>query len=395
MKHQHTLRVIALAGLGPLLGANALAQIQGPEYFYGGLSIGSSRGNFKEAEIANNVAGPGTGITGVARDDRSTAYRLFGGYQFNRYFGMEAGFFDLGKFGFLANTTPDGTIKGDYKVIGGNLDVLGTLPFTDRFSMFGRVGANWARTRDRFSTTGAATLSNPQPSARGTNPKVGVGLQYALTPSLLLRGEAERYRVKDATGQRGDVNVLSVGLVMPFGRAPAPRAAVTPYTPPQVVAQVERPAPPPPAPEPVVVAPPPPPPPAPPAPPVPRRVSYSAESIFGFDQSTIAPQGRAALDTFAGELRGAQFEVVTVQGHTDRLGSTAYNQALSLQRADAVKSYLVNNGGMPSAKVNAQGLGETMPVTKPGECKGERPTAALIGCLQPDRRVDIEVVGTR
>jgi OmpA-OmpF porin, OOP family len=60
-----------------------------------------------------------------------------------------------------------------------------------------------------------------------------------------------------------------------------------------------------------------------------------------------------------------------------------------------VKGYLVSNGRLDAAKVSAQGKGETTPVTKPEDCKGNTPNAKLIACLQPDRRVDIEVVGTR
>jgi OOP family OmpA-OmpF porin len=126
-----------------------------------------------------------------------------------------------------------------------------------------------------------------------------------------------------------------------------------------------------------------------------RRVTFSAESLFGFDQSTVKPEGKAALDKFAADTRGTQFDVISVEGHTDRLGSTAYNQALSLRRAEAVKAYLVGSGGFAADKVNAVGKGETSPVTQTADCKGSKPTAQLIACLQPDRRVDIEVTGSR
>jgi OmpA-OmpF porin, OOP family len=392
MIHKHTWRGLALASLAPLTCAQALAQTPSPSYFYGGASLGSSRGNFDEAQIANKAAGEGTSITSVARASRRTAYRVFGGYQFNRYMAVEAGYVDLGKFSFDATTAPAGTLNGELKVIGATLDLVGSLPMGDKFSLLGRIGGNWLRTRDRFSTTGGATVSNASPSERTTHPKFGGGVQYAFTPSFLMRAEADRYRVSDATGGRGDVNVLSVSVVMPLGRGTtsAPRMAAAPYVPPPAPAPAmeSMPAPAPP----VAVAPP-----APPAPVAParRRVSYSAESIFGFDKSAVQPQGKAALDSFANELRGAQFDVVTVQGHTDRLGTTAYNLNLSVQRAEAVKSYLVESGAVPASKVSAQGMGESAPTTNAADCKGNRANAALIACLQPDRRVDIEVVGTR
>ena len=126
-----------------------------------------------------------------------------------------------------------------------------------------------------------------------------------------------------------------------------------------------------------------------------QRVSFSAESLFGFDRADIKPEGKVALDTFARDLRGTRFDLVTVEGHTDRLGSDAYNQKLSAQRADAVRAYLLSAGGLESAKVSAVGKGETRPVTARDACKGNRATPALIACLQPDRRVDVEVTGTR
>jgi OOP family OmpA-OmpF porin len=125
-----------------------------------------------------------------------------------------------------------------------------------------------------------------------------------------------------------------------------------------------------------------------------RRVTFSAESLFGFDQSTVKPEGRMALDKFAGDTRGTQFEVISVEGHTDRLGTADYNQRLSLRRAEAVKAYLVSSGGFLADKVKVVGKGESSPVTRTADCKGSKPTAQLIACLQADRRVDIEVSGS-
>ncbi|MEP6885430.1 MAG: OmpA family protein, partial [Gammaproteobacteria bacterium] len=138
-------------------------------------------------------------------------------------------------------------------------------------------------------------------------------------------------------------------------------------------------------------------PPPPPPPPVieHRRVSFSADSLFSFDKATVRPEGKAALDRFATELVGTKYGTITVEGYTDRLGTDAYNQRLSEQRAESVKAYLVQSKGIEAAKISAVGRGESSPVTKPGECRGEKRTPALIACLQPDRRVEIEVTGTQ
>jgi OOP family OmpA-OmpF porin len=183
--------------------------------------------------------------------------------------------------------------------------------------------------------------------------------------------------------------------VFPFGRtpAPAPRAAIAPayVAPAPAPAPVE--APPAPPPPPVVVAAAPVAPVA--VPPERRRVSFSAESLFTFDKFELRPEGRAALDAFAKDLVGTQFDTIVVEGHTDRLGSQKYNQTLSQKRADAVKSYLVAADKVEAAKITSIGKSESEPVTKLADCKGNTPTPKLIACLQPDRRVEIEVVGTR
>jgi OOP family OmpA-OmpF porin len=99
------------------------------------------------------------------------------------------------------------------------------------------------------------------------------------------------------------------------------------------------------------------------------------------------------LDELVKTLAGARYEVILAVGHTDRIGSAAYNQKLSLRRAAAAKKYLTDKGIEPS-RVYVDGKGKTQPVTKPGDCKGKR-GKALIACLQPDRRVDVEVTGTK
>ena len=125
------------------------------------------------------------------------------------------------------------------------------------------------------------------------------------------------------------------------------------------------------------------------------KVTLSADSLFDFDKSVVLPAGKQELDKFASDLRNVGFNVITVTGHTDRIGSNAYNMKLSTRRAEAVKSYLVTNAGIPANRIEAKGVNGANPVTKPGDCVGKKVTKQLIACLQPDRRVDIEVVGTR
>jgi len=135
--------------------------------------------------------------------------------KFNRYFALEAGYFNLGEFGYTATTTPAGTSTGNIKISGFNLDALGILPFTDNFSAFGRVGAQYAKSKDSFGGTGAGAGSSSA-SYSGTNYKVGAGLQYDFTDTVGLRTEWERYRINDAVGNKGDIDLFSVGMIYRF-----------------------------------------------------------------------------------------------------------------------------------------------------------------------------------
>jgi OOP family OmpA-OmpF porin len=107
----------------------------------------------------------------------------------------------------------------------------------------------------------------------------------------------------------------------------------------------------------------------------------------------LRPAGQQALDVFAAGLRDISPEVISAVGHTDRFGSDAYNQHLSDQRAASVKAYLISKG-IDAGRVATEGKGETQPVTKAGDCLGAKSTA-VVACLQPDRRVDVEVIGNR
>ena len=127
--------------------------------------------------------------------------------------------------------------------------------------------------------------------------------------------------------------------------------------------------------------------------PVVEKVSLSADTLFDFDKAILRPQGRDALDAFVGKLQGVEVGTITAVGHTDRIGSSEYNQKLSDERAAAVKDYLVSKG-LNSAQVQTEGVGETQPVTEAGECARDK-SKSVIECLQPDRRVEIEVSGTR
>ncbi len=370
---------------------------------YLGLGAGESKARIDSERIRQSLLGQGLSTSTLTEDGRDTGYKAYVGIPIHPNWAVEAGYFDLGRFGFDATTAPVGGLAGSARIRGMNLDLVGFLPITERWSLMGRLGVAYAQTQDQFSGTGAVAVTDPSPSRRETNYKYGFGTQYAFSPALSLRLEAERYRVNDAVSQRGDVDLYTLGLIYRFGgpSAPAPTVAYTPYVSPaepMALAQAQPPTPapaplPPPAPAPIVLAPPIPAPAPTPSPATWVKVKLEADSLFGFDQDSLQVDGKKALDQLILLLQRVDIEAIELTGHTDRLGRKSYNDKLSLRRAEAVKSYLVQMGGISPPKINTTGMGATRPETLSSECQGNQASRALITCLRADRRVEVEVSG--
>lgn len=410
MTSRHVASLSVLAGLLPFIAAPALAQDVGS--YYAGVSGGQSRADFDERGIVSSIIPPGAGITGLSANPRDFAYRVFGGYQFHPNFAFEAGYFDLGRSTFFASTSPPGSLDASLRLRGISADLVGRLPLAGSLSAIARVGAQYAMARENFSGTGVVGVSDTSPQDRSLNYKLGVGLQYEVNPSLLVRGEAERYRMSDGVGNTGNVNVFSVSLVIPFGGSknavqtssvPVGQSTIAPVavsprrpTPEPVVVSIPTPAP-----TPVETT-------VPSTPPAALVISESKNAPptgsvadtrptahFAFDRAAVGPEGRATLDGFTRALGGSSFDVITVEGHADRIGSPAYNRALSLRRAESVKAYLVDTARLDPGKISTVGRGATGPVTRPTDCMGTAPSPELIECLNPDRRVEVAVRGVR
>jgi OOP family OmpA-OmpF porin len=126
---------------------------------------------------------------------------------------------------------------------------------------------------------------------------------------------------------------------------------------------------------------------------LPQRVNFSADAFFDFDKAVLKSEGKVMLDDVADQLKDVSVGQIEVTGHTDRLGSNAYNQKLSTERAKVVRDYLVSIG-VAANRIDAKGMGETQPMTTADQCPGKQ-IKALIACLQPDRRVDVELQGMK
>jgi OmpA-OmpF porin, OOP family len=128
-----------------------------------------------------------------------------------------------------------------------------------------------------------------------------------------------------------------------------------------------------------------------------EKVTLSSDVLFEFNKATLRPEGKEKLDELATRIGDANVQEVVATGHADRIASEEYNQKLSEERANAVKVYLADKGLDPQL-VKAEGKGESEPVTGDACSKMGRENAKnrkLVQCLQPDRRVEIEVLGSR
>lgn len=276
------------------------------------------------------------------------------------------GFADFNQKATHATVIAPGSVKYGSDVYG--MDVKLGLP-SGNWLPYAKVGYGSSR-----FTGGVATGS-------GSGAHLGLGVEYKFASHWSVAGEYTNISGKNNAGQKLNNDNFTVGVNYYFD---------TPYVAPAVMKEEVRAVPAPaPAPQPVAVTP----------QPVQRKAVFAADSsvdsLFDFGKSDVKPSGKAAIDKFTADLKGADFEVIRVTGHTDRIGSHAYNMKLSQHRAEAVKAYMVESAGIPADKIEATGVDGSNPVTKSGECKGNKKTKKLIACLAPDRRVEVEVAATR
>jgi OOP family OmpA-OmpF porin len=121
-----------------------------------------------------------------------------------------------------------------------------------------------------------------------------------------------------------------------------------------------------------------------------QKVTYQTDTLFDFDKAVLKPAGKDTLDDLVSKIQSLDLEVVVATGYTDKIGSDKYNDRLSQRRAQAVKDYLVSKD-IPANRIYTEGKGKRNPVVTDCHQKNHK---ALIACLTPNRRVEVEVVGT-
>lgn len=242
----------------------------------------------------------------------------------------------------------------------------------------------------------SASTSSPRAAPAAAAPASAAAGQSAGTTPGPLPGYAV---ASGRVVQNGFGQCVRAGHWTPANAAePCDRVAVAAVAapPPAVVAQAPEPKlEPAPAPQPAPIAQP-----APvvePPRPVIQKLTLSSDVLFDFNSAVLKDSGKNRLDQLASEVKGASIDEIIAVGHADRIASEDYNQKLSEARAQAVKEYLQSRVANAN-RVTAEGKGESQPVTG-DKCKGlgaERGSnSKLVECLQPDRRVEIEVLGTR
>lgn len=332
---------------------------------YIGANIGQSRAQIDDARITAQLLAAGMTTTSMVDNRRDTGYKLFAGYKFNKNFALEAGYFDLGRFGFTSNTLPLGTLTGNIKIRGVNVDAVGILPMTEKFSVLGRLGLNYAQARDSFANTGAVAVpTNPNPSKKQTNYKLGLGVQYDFTEALGMRAEVERYRINDAVGNKGGIDLYSLGLVYRFGvkkAAPVQKAE----TPPPAVVAV--------APTLVIV-------------PVAVKTGQYCSILdmqFEIKQDEMEREEKERLAVVGTFMNKYPDTTAIIEGHSDDVGASDYNLKLSQRRAESVVNYLVDELHIAPSRLSAIGYGETRPIADNSTREGKqanRRINAVIAC---------------
>src|SRR4051812_16283799 len=388
MKFINSFGALSVFGLAALITSVAVAEDQ--PYWYGGLGLGWTRARVDDERITNGFAGSGLTVDSISDDENGFGFKVFAGRQFNKYFGVEGGYVNLGEFGYQLNTTPAGSLNGNIKIQGLNVDAVGTWPVTEQFSVLGRVGATYLQSRDNFSSNGAITVSDSNPKKDYGSYKAGVGVQYAFTEALAMRGEIERYRINDAVGNWGYTDMLTLGLVYRFGggdksaskaatpppanaaqvaaapvAAPAKPAAVA-AAPVETAAIAAAPVAAAPAAElaPVLVI----------VPVVAATQQYCSilDIQFEINQNSVQRESEEKIDKVGIFMRKYPNTTAVIEGHTDEVGTAADNMKLSERRAQNVVSYLVNHGGIASSRLKSVGYGSTRPVSNNTSDAGKR-----------------------
>lgn len=298
----------------------------------------------------------------------SVTYGVFGGYQIIDNLAVELGYDYFGRVRGNAKNAQGKDFRAfKHSAHGTHLSLKPSYELVSGLDVFGKVGA--ALIRNDYKDYNENGTTDKSHTTR-TSLVLGAGLEYAITPSIAARIEyqwinkvgnyskAERKagNTADTIKYSPTLHTVTAGISYRFGQGAAPVAA------PEVVT---------------------------------KNFAFSSDVLFDFNKANLKASAASALDAAHTEINalGLANPAVQVAGYTDRIGSEAYNLKLSQKRAETVANYIVSKGVNP-ANVTAVGYGKANPVTG-NTCDAVKGRKALIACLAPDRRVEIQVQGSK
>ncbi|MDG4947217.1 porin OmpA [Actinobacillus equuli subsp. haemolyticus] len=363
--------VIALAVSGLALASVAQAAPQ-QNTFYAGAKVGQSSFHHGVNQLKSghdDRYNDETRTYGINRN--SVTYGVFGGYQI----------LNQNNFGLAAELGYDyyGRVRGNegefrsfkHSAHGLNFALKPSYEVLPNLDVYGKVGV--AVVRNDYKFYGAENTNEPTEKFHKLKAStiLGAGVEYAILPELAARVEYQylnkagnfnkalvRSGAQDVSYQYApDIHSVSAGLSYRFGQGAAPVEAA-----PEVVT---------------------------------KNFAFSSDVLFDFGKSSLKPAAATALDAANTEIAnlGLATPAIQVNGYTDRIGKEASNLKLSQHRAETVANYLVSKG-QNAANVTAVGYGEANPVTG-ATCDAVKGRKALIACLAPDRRVEVQVQGSK
>ncbi|OIT23315.1 porin OmpA [Glaesserella parasuis] len=362
--------LIALAVSGLAVASVAQAAPQANTFYVGakaGWATFHNDINQIDSKYANDARYDATNLKyGISRN--SVTYGVFGGYQIIDNLAVELGYDYFGRV--RGNKQEFRAFK--HSAHGTHLSLKPSYEVLSGLDVYGKVGAALVRNdyKRYFQTREPVKSHNLK-----TSLIVGAGVEYAILPELAFRVEYQWLsrvgNANKAAQKRGDTAMfgpgstyspdahsVSAGISYRFGQgaAPAPAAA------PEVVT---------------------------------KNFAFSSDVLFDFGKANLKPAAAQTLDAAHAEIvnLGLANPAVQVNGYTDRIGKDAANLTLSQKRAETVANYIVSKGVNP-ANVTAVGYGEANPVTG-NTCDAVKGRKALIVCLAPDRRVEIQVQGSK
>jgi len=331
-----------------------------------GVNLGQSAANIDDDSIRVNLENSGFDVNSLNQDRRDLGYKLYAGYKFSQYFALEGGYFDLGSFGFNANTLPVSDYAGNTGLKGWNLDLVGMLPISGRWSALARLGVTRNDTKTRFSSNGLInTAANNQDDSYSKH-KFGLGVQYDISDAFTVRLEAERYRMDDLVGNNGDLDLYSLGLMYRFGET---QARYVPTAAPEPAPVVRQPVAPVTQPAPMATEP---------------EVLVLEDVHFNFDTAELRADTKVILRRHVATLKANPQARVRIAGYTSASGSAAYNQALSERRAESIKAFLVSEG-INANRFKTVGFGQRNPAeyeAKPSALQSDAAKANMRGLFE-------------